>query len=1024
MPRWRSQGLLAAVLSACLTALWCGGIAPAPAVLHFFEVEMLAPEGAAAQVYYDRGAGLRESESASVTVAPTRTFVSVRFPLPVGKFRTLRFDPSQHPATLQFRRARIAGYDGRTVRAFGLADWQPNDHVARFEVRDSALVLETTPDGNDASLTTSFSPVLRLGFGFWSTLAAHAPRWVRFFLISFGSLVIVTLAWQHRRSAIRLGSGSPSGALALCALIGTALSSYPVVFFGRSFVAPTNGACLLYNHIPFVPGCSDLRPENSHAADIGAMMWQHLPYTVVESRALREGSLPLWNRFSSAGTTLLGQGQSMIGDPLHFLVVAAGGASWAFDLKFLIAKFLFAYGIGWCVWALTRDLAASAVAVLAGVFVAFFNFRLNHPAIFTIGYSPWILAGWLEIVHAPDNRHLRRPMLLWLAANWMVLTSGTVKEAYLLFLALNLTGALLFLFTPAPPAGKLRRGMLIAFACFGFGLLSAACWCTFLDSLATAVTSYDVPQVKQLPRAWLAGLFDDVFFRGHESDYHVVLPAANLLVLLGCLCAIAQLHRLLRQPGPLAVLLGLLLAVAFAFDWVPAAQILRVPFLRNLHYVHLHFLCIAMVHACVLAGWGFAAAHNSLAAPSRTPAALLAFKVSILCLVLFGVFFAGPSRQFWPGSWAALWKLSPGNVLAFTVLLFPLAAAALTFAARRSLRSGRLGPAWIVATLVALVFLLGRHGQHLPVAELDHYLSAPGPRADLFAPSPAVAYLQHALEREPARVVGADNNLFSGFASVYGFEGINGPNALENRYYREFLEAAGLGSPGVWQIYLPALQLAAWQPLLDFFNTRYVATSPDHLSGPSGYRPAARLDLNVYESRHPWPRAFFTNRIEQYHSAADLVALLRSHPAGEPFAALQVGVAPAAAMARGTAPITVPARAYHLKTNTTSFSVSAPGPGLIVLHEAWLPNDFRVTVNDRPVPYLRVNHLFKAVAVEEAGDYRVSFSYWPRNLTRSLLLSGTGLLLLIGLFLFLGRVLPTLSHALPDRSTGLLSSSS
>jgi len=101
-----------------------------------------------------------------------------------------------------------------------------------------------------------------------------------------------------------------------------------VVFCGRSCVSPNNGTVLLYDVAPTIPGVTDLRQENVKGADIGAMMWQHLPYTVVESRALaQDRELPLWNRYNSCGLPLLGQGQSMFGDPLHVPALLAGGAA-------------------------------------------------------------------------------------------------------------------------------------------------------------------------------------------------------------------------------------------------------------------------------------------------------------------------------------------------------------------------------------------------------------------------------------------------------------------------------------------------------------------------------------------------------------------------------------------------------------------------------------------------------------------------------------------------------------------------
>src|ERR1019366_855507 len=106
----------------------------------------------------------------------------------------------------------------------------------------------------------------------------------------------------------------------------------------------------------------------------------------VQHRALAGGELPLWNRYNSCGSPLLGQGQSMFGDPLHLFVILADGASWAWDLKFLIAKWGFALALGLLVLAVTRHLPAALIVSAAAPFVGFFVYRINHPAFFSMCY--------------------------------------------------------------------------------------------------------------------------------------------------------------------------------------------------------------------------------------------------------------------------------------------------------------------------------------------------------------------------------------------------------------------------------------------------------------------------------------------------------------------------------------------------------------------------------------------------------------------------------------------------------------
>jgi uncharacterized membrane protein YfhO len=93
-------------------------------------------------------------------------------------------------------------------------------------------------------------------------------------------------------------------------------------------------------------------------------------------------------------------------------------------------------------------------------------------------------------------------------------------------------------------------------------------------------------------------------------------------------------------------------------------------------------------------------------------------------------------------------------------------------------------------------------------------------------------------------------------------------------------------------------------------------------------------------------------------------------------------------------PHVTPARNYRLTTNTTAFDIEASGPGLVALSEAWLPHDFRVTLNGKRVHYLRLNHAFKGVFIPTAGLHHLEFTYRPQRFTLALNLAALGLGLL------------------------------
>jgi hypothetical protein len=156
------------------------------------------------------------------------------------------------------------------------------------------------------------------------------------------------------------------------------------------------------------------------------------------------------------------------------------------------------------------------------------------------------------------------------------------------------------------------------------------------------------------------------------------------------------------------------------------------------------------------------------------------------------------------------------------------------------------------------------------------------------------------------------------------------------------------------------------------------------------------LDLDVSRNEGEWPRAFFVGALQSYDRPEQFLELLRQADA-HPFAAAQNGDLTVSNLDRtgGTSTTAVPAHDYRLTNNTTSFTVDAPAPGVAVLTEAYVSGDFRVTLNGAPADYFRVNHAFRGVRIPAAGKYIVSYSYWPRHFTLSLVMAAIGSLILV-----------------------------
>jgi hypothetical protein len=292
--------------------------------------------------------------------------------------------------------------------------------------------------------------------------------------------------------------------------------------------------------------------------------------------------------------------------------------------------------------------------------------------------------------------------------------------------------------------------------------------------------------------------------------------------------------------------------------------------------------------------------------------------------------------------------------------------------------------------------LVWRTGLHASAVGFENYVARPTLRTDFHARSPAMQFARGTQRAEPTRAFGLNSNFFPGWTGVYGLEGIHGPDALVNPYVRELVgDLPGVTRIWDWRLFISPEQAGVARPFLDALNVRYYfeLQSDQPLLGKA-LKLAKLADLDVYESPTVWPRAFFSSQLEVYDQPADFVRTIQ-HGDGRPFAAIQrddvAATSALAALPRELANrVIVPATNYALTENTSAFDVRATGPGVVVLTETFWPGDFRAELNGRRTPVLRVNHAFKGVVIESAGDYHVIFRYVPRKFPHRLILCGVG----------------------------------
>ena len=957
------------------------------------EVRVESDQSGLVQLYYDVGRDFNETDSVVEPVVAGHPSL-LRFALPSATYKALRFDPLDRAARMTISGAKIVDGSGRTVLALAPEQFAKSNQIDSLKIRDERLFIETSPGGYDPQLSVKLANPFRLTGPPWWKRAALV------FAAMLGGLVVASWACSER---VRLGArarslwnasvASPGWAVLAAALLGTVAANYPIVFAGRSIVTPNLGVPLLYGENPWIPGFQNVEVGDPHKSDVAALMWHHLPLSMLERRALfRDGELPLWNRYDSAGSPLLGQGQSCFGDPLNLLPILADGAAWAWDLKFLLAKWIFAMGIGLCAWRSSRHLPASLLMAASAPFFGFFLYRINHPATFSFCYAPWILYCWLRCL---DGRSARSATI-WLAAlvgaNWAELNSGTVKEAYVLILSMNFSGLCLLLASkrPLPEKSGLVAGALASGAIFA--MVGSPVWYTFYRALRGSYTSYNSPFAFQIQPGMLIGLFDEAFYRPFQVELGVVNPSANFFVLIGLLWAVVRWRSLAAERVAVALALSSVPLLALAFGLVPPGLIERIPFLGNILHIDNTFSCALIIIFSVLAAMGWREALERLGSRDGKREAVT---VCLLVLALFAAYL-GTAQAILRGAYSdSTW----GRIIAVPPFIhaygWSLVAAAAVFlwALHRARQRGSPSAAILIYLALAFAAFHWREGLLLGSAYSD-YVVTPTGRVDLQARSPTIDAVLAAGD-SPSRVIGFHNSLLPGWSIAYDLEGISGPDALVNRYYRELMDTAGVRRLWDWRYIVEGEDLPRLKPVFDFLNVRfYIGYRLDKTWPDKKLKFLLSSYMDAYESATAWPRAFFSDSAAVYNDAAQYCSWIKAGD-GRPFVGIQhsdwIRLTPLPRVSGDLNARKInAAEDYRLTTNTTSFTVSATGPGFIVLSEAYEPGNFRVTVNGKESPYLRVNHAFKGVYVDAAGTYRVEFAYWPRGLSTTLALFAAG----------------------------------
>jgi len=256
------------------------------------EVTIVSNQSGHVQLYPDSGLGFDEATSVRLNLAQSREPTVYRFALPTGTYRAFRLDPNDRDGTVTLASARIVDRAGRIFRTIDPAEFKPAAQIASLRQTAGRLEVVIAPGNNDPQLLVEFAqPVV---------VSASPQEVITEFLVRAGGVFIGLLALLlglDRAAAARavlILAGRrillrPGMAVALVAAVAVVASAWPVVFLGRSYVSPNNGTILLYDGFPTLPGYTSAQTADVSGSDIGAVMWQHVRFSIMQRRALLAG---------------------------------------------------------------------------------------------------------------------------------------------------------------------------------------------------------------------------------------------------------------------------------------------------------------------------------------------------------------------------------------------------------------------------------------------------------------------------------------------------------------------------------------------------------------------------------------------------------------------------------------------------------------------------------------------------------------------------------------------------------------
>lgn len=733
----------------------------------------------------------------------------------------------------------------------------------------------------------------------------------------------------------------------------------PALFTGKALItAGVYGPIdITYQTNPLAARRAEMGIGRIHTHTLTDVPGSMVPWQKAVREAVKNGRLPLWNRFTLTGEPLLAvlqHGMLHPGTWVGFLLPL--GQAWTFAMSFRI--FLALIGM----YLFLREAGCAETASLFGAaayaFCDYLFFFLEFPHQPVVATLPLLLLGLKRLAREPGRGSLGitlSALLLMIAGGHPETLLHAVAGAGIYFL-FELAGVRAESRLPSVSRALLAGGLALGLSAFLLLPFREAVGVT--DGYAMRVHWYakserSVPLPQSLKRSvknivpyafdsWIEG-WGDPAFAG---------PAAyggSLLLPLACL----GLGSRRRERWPFLII-GFLGLSAWARLPVVNDAICRLPLFRIAINEYMVFLAAFAV--CALAAFGLERLSGG-----EGRSALLVWAGVILALVTI-LFFRFQARlvRVPPSERAAL-------LLAQAVPLL-LLAVAVAVGRRRRIAAG--------IPLLALALLLAQRKAEVGRA----YVTLPAP-----AFYPPLPFLQSIDSREPSRIAGIGYTFIPKMATLYELEDVRGDGAMRLARLGEIVSLWSTPQPSWFnRVDDPT------RPFLSFLNVRDVIAPPGY-PPPPGWRVLSEdRGGRLLENPNALPRMFVPGKIiplsdpdRQRERLSEIVDFSQEGVVEGPEAPER---------SNGRASVAI----VSYSAQRVEAEIEAREEALIATSTTGWPG-WRLTVDGAERPLLAYNRAFLAFEVP-AGRHRAVLRYWPRSFVAGLWISGLSLLLAIAYF--------------------------